>query len=232
MHQQQALQRQLQQRQQQRTHKNVRNATEQGYINDHMAPSYQTPFSPVAGDGEYLHTTPARGIPMGQMATLMSTWLHSMEFPSITWEIMGNTSTRHQLEECPRLTMNIMPMLTWVQKGEMSESHNISNGANGTQQTWRFPVDHRDFLSWIDILYDVKLWNSHQLRCTFFMFVTTARVMWCSKWSILYIMVWRFAYIRALLAFNSSYSLIQLSNSFSHQCAFKIFISCWNLNTE
>ena len=34
-----------------------------------------------------------------------------------------------------------------------------------------------------------------------------------------------FAYIiRTLLAGNSSYSLIQLNNSFSHQCAFKMFL--------
>ena len=31
-------------------------------------------------------------------------------------------------------------------------------------------------------------------------------------------------YIRTLLAGNSSYSLIQLNNSFSHQCAFKMFL--------
>ena len=31
-------------------------------------------------------------------------------------------------------------------------------------------------------------------------------------------------YIRAVLAGNSSYSLIQLNNSFSHQCAFTMFL--------
>ena len=33
-----------------------------------MAPSYQNPFRPVTDDGQYLHTTSARRIPMGQMA--------------------------------------------------------------------------------------------------------------------------------------------------------------------
>ena len=58
---------QLQPNQQQRAHENARNANEEGYINDQLAPTYEIPFSSHADDGEYLQTTPATGIPMDQM---------------------------------------------------------------------------------------------------------------------------------------------------------------------
>ena len=66
-HQQQALPEQPQQQQQQKqsTHKDV---TEQGYLNDHMAPNSGIPVAPLTDDGEYLQPTPDTGIPMGQTA--------------------------------------------------------------------------------------------------------------------------------------------------------------------
>ena len=69
-HQQQALQGQPQPKQETTTHKNAKNVnvTEQGYINDHMAPNHGTPFNPLADNGEYLNTAPVRGIPMSQMS--------------------------------------------------------------------------------------------------------------------------------------------------------------------
>ena len=50
---------QLQPNQQQRAHENARNANEEGYINDQMAPTYEIPFSTLADDSEYLQATPA-----------------------------------------------------------------------------------------------------------------------------------------------------------------------------
>ena len=69
-HQQQALpcRCQLQPNQQQRAHENARNAKEEGYNNDQLAPTYEIPFSSLADDSEYLQATPATGIPMNQMA--------------------------------------------------------------------------------------------------------------------------------------------------------------------
>ena len=49
------------------THENVRNVTEEGYINDHMAPNDGIPFTPMEDNGKDLQATPARGIPMDQM---------------------------------------------------------------------------------------------------------------------------------------------------------------------
>ena len=67
-HQQQDMQCQPQPCQQQQAHQNVRNANEEGYINDQMAPKYEIPFTSLADDGEYLQATLATGIPMDQMA--------------------------------------------------------------------------------------------------------------------------------------------------------------------
>ena len=69
-HQQEALpQPQLQPRQHQRTHEHVRNVTEEGYINHiHVAPNDGIPFTPMEDNGKDLRATPARGIPMDQMA--------------------------------------------------------------------------------------------------------------------------------------------------------------------
>ena len=64
-HQQQALPEQPQpQPQQQRAHKDV---TEQGYINDHMAPNSGIPLTTLADNVKYLQATPDRGIPTGPM---------------------------------------------------------------------------------------------------------------------------------------------------------------------
>ena len=67
-HQQQALQLQAQPSQQQGTHEKTSNIKEEGYINDQVAPTNEIPFTPMGDYGEYVDATPARGIPMGQLA--------------------------------------------------------------------------------------------------------------------------------------------------------------------
>ena len=71
-HQQQALpQPQLQPRQQHRTHENVRNVTEEGYINDHLAPNDEIPFPPWKIMGKTLKQH------------------HPEEFPWTKWQAMS-----------------------------------------------------------------------------------------------------------------------------------------------
>ena len=59
-----------------RTHKNVRNITEHGYFNGRMVPSYGNYFTPLADNGQYLQPTPASGMFMGQIAVGGGGYVH------------------------------------------------------------------------------------------------------------------------------------------------------------